>query len=154
MEVDRVGDGDVLRDTHARLEHKARAFGLREGAAHQLEGLDAAQFDCVVLNEVAQHFPDMDYLLKVLKKAAEAWLPHDVIYRRKRGLSVPIASWINHGLRSEVDRLLSPERLRGDGIVNENVVAQLLAEHRDGRANHAKPLWSLVMLQYWLETWA
>src|SRR5205085_7614764 len=34
----------------------------------------------------------------VLKHAAERWLPKDVIYRRKRGLSVPVANWINHGL--------------------------------------------------------
>jgi hypothetical protein len=39
-------------------------------------------------------------------------------------------------------------------MVNEVHVADLLAEHRAGRANHAKPLWALVMLQYWLETWA
>jgi asparagine synthase (glutamine-hydrolysing) len=90
----------------------------------------------------------------LLKKAAEAWLPKDVIYRRKRGLSVPIANWINHGLRGEVDRLLDPKRLRDDGIVSEPYVTRLLAEHRDGRANHAKGLWALVMLQYWLETWA
>src|SRR5256712_11057979 len=45
---------------------------------------------------------------RILKKAAEAWLPNDVIARRKRGLSVPIASWINHGLPSDVDRMLSP----------------------------------------------
>src|SRR2546430_2155987 len=42
----------------------------------------------------------------VLKKAAEKWLPKDVIYRRKRGLSVPIAGWINGGLRADVARLL------------------------------------------------
>ncbi|HEY8181749.1 MAG TPA: asparagine synthase (glutamine-hydrolyzing) [Thermoanaerobaculia bacterium] len=90
----------------------------------------------------------------LLKKAAEAWLPNDVIYRRKRGLSVPIASWINHGLRADVDRLLAPKRLQDDGLVNEKYVTALLAEHRAGRANHAKPLWALVMLQYWLETWA
>ncbi len=90
----------------------------------------------------------------VLKKAAEAWLPRDVIGRRKRGLSVPIASWINHGLRGEVDRLLAPQRLRDDGFLNTAYVSELLAEHRAGRANHAKPLWAVVMLQYWLETWA
>lgn len=90
----------------------------------------------------------------VLKKAAEEWLPKDVIYRRKRGLSVPIAGWINGGLRGEVDRLLAPARLREQRLVNETYVTRLLAEHRSGRANHAKPLWALVMLQYWLETWA
>lgn len=90
----------------------------------------------------------------ILKKAAEKWLPRDVIYRRKRGLSVPIASWINGGLRDEVDRLLAPERVRGDGIMNEHYVADLLRAHRSGRANHAKPLWAVVMLQYWLERWS
>jgi len=89
----------------------------------------------------------------VLKKAAEKWLPKSVIYRRKRGLSVPIASWINHGLRGEVDRLLAPERLRADGLMNERRVTALLDEHRTGRANHAKALWAIVMLQYWLEKW-
>ena len=87
----------------------------------------------------------------VLKKAAEKWLPKDVIYRRKRGLSVPVASWINRGLRGEVDRLLSPKRL--EGIIYEPMIARLLKEHREGRANHAKPLWAVIMLQYWLENW-
>ena len=90
----------------------------------------------------------------VLKKAAQHWLPRDVIYRRKRGLSVPIGSWINNGLRPEVDRLLAPQRLRNQGLVNEAYVSRLLSEHRSGQANHAKPLWAVVMLQYWLERWA
>lgn len=90
----------------------------------------------------------------VLKKAAEKWVPHDVIYRRKRGLSVPIAGWINRGLRAEVDRLLEPARLRRRGLVDEPRVTALLAEHRTGRANHAKALWTVVMLEYWLERWA
>jgi asparagine synthase (glutamine-hydrolysing) len=89
----------------------------------------------------------------VLKKAAEKWLPHEVIHRRKRGLSVPIAGWINRGLRAEVDRLLEPSRLRQRGLVDEPRVTTLLAEHRAGRANHAKALWAVVMLEYWLERW-
>jgi asparagine synthase (glutamine-hydrolysing) len=89
----------------------------------------------------------------VLKKAAEKWLPEDVIYRRKRGLSVPIASWINRGLRAEVDRLLDPKRLREHGFVDEPGVTKMLAEHRSGEANHAKALWAVVMLEYWIERW-
>jgi asparagine synthase (glutamine-hydrolysing) len=89
----------------------------------------------------------------VLKKAAEKWIPKDVIYRRKRGLSVPTASWINGGLRSEVDRLLTPDRLRAHGV-NDTHVLRLLSEHRSGRANHGKALWAVVMLEYWFERWA
>jgi len=90
----------------------------------------------------------------VLKKAAEKWLPHDVIYRRKRGLSVPTATWINGGLRSEVDRLLAPERLRAMPLFDEPHITRLLAEHRSGQANHTRALWAVLMLQYWLERWA
>src|SRR5438128_1799781 len=61
----------------------------------------------------------------LLKKAAESWLPEDVIYRQKRGLSVPIAGWINVGLRGDVDRLLAPQRLRDDGLVSESYVTEL-----------------------------
>jgi asparagine synthase (glutamine-hydrolysing) len=90
----------------------------------------------------------------VLKKAAEKWVPRDVIYRRKRGLSVPIAGWLNRGLRAEVDRLLDPARLRKHGFVDVERVTELLAEHRANRANHAKALWAVVMLEYWMENWA
>lgn len=89
----------------------------------------------------------------ILKKAAEKWIPRDVIYRRKRGLSVPIAGWINGGLRAEVDRLLEPRRLRSQGLVDETRVRELLDAHRANRANHAKPLWAVIMLQYWLDNW-
>ena len=89
----------------------------------------------------------------ILKKAAEAWLPNDVIYRKKRGLSVPVASWINRGLRGEVDRLLAPARLEASGLDAE-MIGKLLAEHRRDEANHAKSLWAVIMLQYWMENWA
>jgi len=86
-----------------------------------------------------------------LKKAAEKWLPREVIYRKKRGRSVPIATWINQGLRSEADRLLTADRLEGAGL-DSAAIRRLLDEHRRG-ANHARPLWAVIMLQYWLENW-
>ena len=90
----------------------------------------------------------------LLKKAAETWLPKDVIYRRKRGLSVPIAGWINGGLRAEVDRLLAPAKLKSEGLMNAAYAGRLLEEHRSGKANHAKPLWAIIVFEYWLENWA
>ena len=90
----------------------------------------------------------------VLKRAAEAWLPRNVIERRKRGLSVPVAGWINRGLRGEADRLLARERLEARGFVDAAVIARMLDEHRSGRANHARALWAVMILEYWLERWA
>jgi asparagine synthase (glutamine-hydrolysing) len=89
----------------------------------------------------------------VLKRAAARWLPREVTGKRKRGLSVPVAAWLNDGLSGEVDRLLDPARLRRQGLIDPAPVAALLAEHRAGRANHARALWTLIVLQRWLERW-
>jgi asparagine synthase (glutamine-hydrolysing) len=88
-----------------------------------------------------------------LKRAAEARLPRTVVHRRKRGLSVPVTTWINDGLRGEFDRLLDPERLARQELLEPQVVARLLAEHRERRADHARRLWPLFVLQRWHERW-
>jgi asparagine synthase (glutamine-hydrolysing) len=74
----------------------------------------------------------------ILKKAARGLVPAAVIGRQKRGLSVPVARWLNTGLAPLADRLLD---------------TPLLAEHRSGRRNHARRLWPQLMLALWSERW-
>ncbi len=74
----------------------------------------------------------------ILKKAARGLVPDSVIDRQKRGLSVPVARWLNTGLASLADRVLD---------------TPLLAEHRSGRRNHARRLWPQLMLALWSERW-
>ena len=90
---------------------------------------------------------------RVLREAAAGLVPAWVLRRRKRGLSVPIAAWLNGGLRAEVDRLLRPESIPCAGVLQGLPIDQFLREHREGRANHARLLWPLVVLQAWLEHW-
>jgi asparagine synthase (glutamine-hydrolysing) len=89
----------------------------------------------------------------LLKQAARTWLPHDLIDRRKRGLSVPIANLLNGELGETADRLLDRTRLDRHGLMDAAVAERMLDEHRSGRANHAGALWSAIMLQLWLERW-
>lgn len=89
----------------------------------------------------------------LLKRVARRWLPRRVVHRRKRGLSVPVAAWINDGLRTEVDRLLDADRLHAQGVLRGERVRQLLSQHRSGRANHARALWPLVVYERWRERW-
>ncbi len=74
----------------------------------------------------------------ILKEAARGLVPEAVIGRRKRGLSVPVARWLNTSLAPLADRLLH---------------TPLLAEHRSGKANHARKLWPLLILALWAERW-
>jgi asparagine synthase (glutamine-hydrolysing) len=74
----------------------------------------------------------------ILKEAARGLVPDAAIHRRKRGLSVPVARWLNTGLAPLADRLLD---------------TPLLAEHRSGKVNHARRLWPQLMLALWAERW-
>src|SRR5437899_2429343 len=47
----------------------------------------------------------------ILKEAARGLVRDDVIRRRKRGLSVPVARWLNAGLATVADRYLAHARL-------------------------------------------
>jgi asparagine synthase (glutamine-hydrolysing) len=89
----------------------------------------------------------------LLKKVGLRHLPRSIVYRRKHGLSVPVGSWVNGALRGEVDRLLDADLLRRQGLLPAEAVSAILAEHRSGRANHARALWPLVVLQAWIERW-
>ncbi len=89
----------------------------------------------------------------LLKRASLRWLPRELVYRRKRGLSVPVASMINHQLSGDVDRLLLSPSMEEAGWPGRASIERLLAEHRSGHANHARAIWPLYMLLRWAERW-
>jgi asparagine synthase (glutamine-hydrolysing) len=90
----------------------------------------------------------------ILKKAVERWLPKEIVYRQKRGFSVPIASWMRNELRPLVDETLAEEKLRRRGMFNVAFVRRLLNEHWSGKADHRKTLWTLFSCQLWYDRWA
>jgi amino acid adenylation domain-containing protein len=49
-------------------------------AAHETANVPAGYFDTIVINSVAQYFPDADYLLRVLESAAKLAAPQGRIY--------------------------------------------------------------------------
>src|SRR6266568_1389618 len=84
----------------------------------------------------------------ILKEAARGLVPDDVIRRKKRGLSVPVARWLNTGLAALADRCLAQPRLFPGAPT-----ARLLAEHRAGRRNNARKLWPILVAELWAERW-
>ena len=94
------------------------------------------------------------FRLKYLfKKAVEPWLPREIVYRQKRGFSVPVADWMRQELRPLVEETLHAEKLKRQGLFDPVFVRRLLDEHWSRRADHRKPLWTLLCFEWWYERW-
>ncbi|MBU6249099.1 MAG: asparagine synthase (glutamine-hydrolyzing), partial [Xanthomonadaceae bacterium] len=87
-----------------------------------------------------------------LKRYATRYLPRQVVNRRKRGLSVPLATWLRGPLFDWTASRLSSPTLKEVGV-DTRVAVDLLMEHRDRRHDHSRALWTLAVLSEWLE-WA
>jgi asparagine synthase (glutamine-hydrolysing) len=85
-----------------------------------------------------------------LKRYASRYLPRWVVHRRKRGLSVPLASWLRGPLRSWAEERLAAGRLGAVGI-DEAAALALFGEHLRRERDHARALWTLVVLAEWLD---
>lgn len=67
--------------THlAEQEISEERVTLSQLAAHDIDQLTAGSFDTIVLNSVAQYFPDLEYLVQVLSKATELLKPGGRIF--------------------------------------------------------------------------
>ncbi|MBN1902866.1 asparagine synthase (glutamine-hydrolyzing) [Candidatus Sumerlaeota bacterium] len=86
-----------------------------------------------------------------LKKAMEPYLPHDILYRRKKGFGIPIASWFKGPLKDVLTNLLDPKRLEAQGIFQPDYVQRLMQEHLTGKIDHRKRLWTLFIFQNWYD---
>ena len=87
----------------------------------------------------------------VLKKALEPLLPHDVLYRKKQGFSVPLASWFRGPLGAAFARRLGSGSDALGEYFDPRLVNRLYDSHRQGWADHSRTLWLLWMFQGFLE---
>ena len=74
------------------------------------------------------------------------------MHRRKRGLSVPIGKWLRGPLRDWAAKKLANERLEQIGV-RVPAAMELFSEHCRLQADHARALWTLIVLSEWLD-WA
>ncbi|MFD7158642.1 asparagine synthase (glutamine-hydrolyzing) [Kribbella sp. NPDC059898] len=84
-----------------------------------------------------------------LKKAAEAWLPKEIIYRPKASFSAPLRAWVRNDLRELVDDTLLRGELVGSGFLQRAAVQKLVDDERAGREDYSKQIWQLLTLETW-----
>ena len=84
-----------------------------------------------------------------LKRAAEAWLPNEIVYRPKASFSAPLRAWVTRDLRDVIDESLLGGELVSTGFLHRPALAALVQDDRSGREDRSKQLWQLLTLEFW-----
>lgn len=90
---------------------------------------------------------------RLLKEPLRATLPASLLDRPKHGFGVPVASWLNGPLSSELRSYADPVFLKKQGLFQPEMVERVIKEHSVGRPDRRKELWSYFMFQRWYRTW-
>jgi asparagine synthase (glutamine-hydrolysing) len=85
----------------------------------------------------------------LLKRAMRGILPDSTLDRKKQGFAMPIGGWLRKDLRPLLDDMLSARRLAASGLFSPKPIRRLVDEHVAGRADHRKPLWTLLAFMLW-----
>jgi asparagine synthase (glutamine-hydrolysing) len=85
----------------------------------------------------------------IVRRAVEGWLPPGVLERPKQGFAVPLARWIRGDLGTYTESVWRDARADDAGVFVADRIARLVAEHRDGRADHSEMLFALTMFGLW-----
>ncbi len=85
---------------------------------------------------------------RVLRRAMADVVPRAIRWRIKRGLAVPLATWLAGPLLPFARETLA--RL-DPAVVRPAVVRQLLADHVARRRDNRRELWALLVLQLWVD---
>jgi len=84
-----------------------------------------------------------------LKRAAESWLPKEIVYRPKASFSAPLRAWVRNDLRQLIDDVLVGGELTGSGMIRADAVRHLIQSEQAGREDRAKQIWQLLTMELW-----
>jgi len=84
-----------------------------------------------------------------LKRAAESWLPREIVYRPKASFSAPLRAWVRNDLREVIADQLVGGELAGAGMLRAGALRRLIHDEQAGREDRAKQIWQLLTLELW-----
>ena len=76
----------------------------------------------------------------ILKKALEPILPHDILYRKKKGFGVPIGKWFSEG------KIQISESNLNNQFFNCDFINKQIHQHKNLKADNRAFLWNLYLL--------
>ena len=85
------------------------------------------------------------------RRVCEKFLPHEILKRKKRGFAVNVVDqWFNGSLSSRMSSYLLDNKSLMYQFLKPQAVGHLLDDHRSGKSDNHKMLFSLIVFEEWL----
>ena len=86
----------------------------------------------------------------IYRKAIQGLIPDEILWRKKmRGFSQPINLWIRNELKDFIRETILKGKFISDGLLSKKYVEKLLRDHMEGRAEHDRLIWAILVLELW-----
>ncbi|GBL45740.1 asparagine synthetase AsnH [Sulfuriferula multivorans] len=86
----------------------------------------------------------------IFKYALQPYLPHDILYRKKMGFSIPLSEWFRGPLMQRLRNAVLSPRLLDTGLFNAAFLKEMVDQHASGRRDYGAALWSVLMFEAFL----
>jgi asparagine synthase (glutamine-hydrolysing) len=87
----------------------------------------------------------------ILKRVLKRLLPAENLNRRKMGFGVPIGPWFRGEMQPFLRQTLLSDRALQRSFFNPDVVRRLIDLHTRSERDYSHQLWTLLMLELWLQ---
>ena len=87
------------------------------------------------------------------KRAVEAWLPREIVHRKKRGFQTPMDKWLQRDLAASAMRLFQEKHSACRRYFDLGFINSMVESHRARREDHQKRIYALLCLELWHRFW-
>ena len=139
-------EGYLPDDILVKVDRAAMAYGLET----RVPFLDYRIVEFALATPMA--FKIRDRRTKwLLRELLARHLPDAQFERPKQGFTVPLDTWLRGPLKEWAESLLDARELDKCALLDVARVRRAWQEHLSGRRNHQRSLWTVLMLQAWLQ---
>ena len=83
------------------------------------------------------------------KLASRKYLPHDIVYRKKKGFRMPFSHWIRHDWRERTSAVLFQDGAPHLNWMGKAGIQRIWDEHQHGRRDWGRQLFALLAFAFW-----
>ena len=147
---DKLSMANGLEERFPFLDNDLVDFAMKVPIKHKLGNLKE-ELKTIDENIIAKKksYKQFDDGKNVLRKAMEAFIPKEIIERKKQGFSAPDESWYRGENAKYIEELLLGKELACSKYIDQKYIKKVVNEHINDGVNHRLLIWSFMNFEWW-----